>query len=304
MPPAAAKQRVTVPPGLVVIDKPDGMTSHDVVARVRRIMGTRKVGHAGTLDPMATGVLVLGIERATKLLGHLALDTKAYLATIRLGSSTTTDDAQGDVLSTVDATDVTEEAVAAGIRALTGHLQQVPSAVSAVKVDGKRAYARVRAGEQVELAARPVEVSRFDLLACRRAGAAVDLDVMVECSSGTYVRALARDLGAGLGVGGHLAALRRTRVGPFDLRVVTTLEKLADAPSLSLPLDDAVAAAFPRRDVDRGLAQALTLGQRLPAAGIAGTYGVFDPDGRAIALAVDEGAAARSVVVLAPAGSG
>jgi len=296
---AATKQRVVVPPGLIVVDKPDGMTSHDVVARVRRIMGTRKVGHAGTLDPMATGVLVLGIERATKLLGHLALDTKAYLATIRLGSSTTTDDAQGETLSTEDASGVADEAIAAGIRELTGHIQQVPSAVSAVKVDGKRAYARVRAGEQVELAARPVEVSRFDLLHTTRGDGVIDLDVMVECSSGTYVRALARDLGAGLGVGGHLAALRRTRVGPFDLRRIITLEKLADAPALSLPMDEAVAAAFPRHDVDHRRARSLQLGQKLPAAGIAGTYGVFDPDGRAIALAVDEGPAARSLVILA-----
>ncbi|MGB3439435.1 MAG: tRNA pseudouridine(55) synthase TruB [Actinophytocola sp.] len=298
MSPAAAKQRVIVPPGLVVVDKPDGMTSHDVVAKVRRIMGTRKVGHAGTLDPMATGVLVLGIERATKLLGHLALDTKAYLATIRLGSSTTTDDAQGETLSTSDVSAVADEAVAEGIAKLTGHIQQVPSAVSAVKVDGKRAYARVRAGEQVELAARPVEVSRFDLLSARRDDGGLELDVMVECSSGTYVRALARDLGADLGVGGHLAALRRTRVGPFDLRTVTTLEKLAENPVLSLPLDDAVAAAFPRHDVPVRQAKSLLMGQRLPSAGIEGTYGVFDPDGRAIALAVDEGAAARSVVVL------
>lgn len=297
MPSAAAKQRVTVPPGLIVVDKPDGMTSHDVVARVRRIMGTRKVGHAGTLDPMATGVLVLGIERATKLLGHLALDTKAYLATIRLGASTTTDDAQGEVLSTSDTSAVTDEAVAAGIARLTGHIQQVPSAVSAVKVDGKRAYARVRAGEEVSLPPRPVEVSRFDLLAARREDG-LELDVMVECSSGTYVRALARDLGADLGVGGHLAALRRTRVGPFDLRVVTTLEKLAEHPALSLPLSEAVAAAFPRRDVPYRQAELLLQGQRLPSAGIEGTYGVFDPDGRAIALAVDEGTATRSVVIL------
>ncbi|GAB1514534.1 tRNA pseudouridine(55) synthase TruB [Actinophytocola sp. KF-1] len=297
MPPAAAKQRVTVPPGLVVVDKPDGMTSHDVVAKVRRIMGTRKVGHAGTLDPMATGVLVLGIERATKLLGHLALDTKAYLATIRLGSSTTTDDAQGETLSTSDVAGVTDDAVRAGIAKLTGHIQQVPSAVSAVKIDGKRAYARVRAGEQVDIPARPVEVMRFDLLSTRREDG-LELDVMVECSSGTYVRALARDLGADLGVGGHLAALRRTRVGPFDLRVVTTLEKLAENPVLSMPLDEAVAAAFPRHDVPYRQAKSLLLGQRLPAAGIDGTYGVFDPEGRAIALAVDEGPAARSVVVL------
>jgi tRNA pseudouridine55 synthase len=297
VPPAAAKQRVIVPPGLVVVDKPDGMTSHDVVAKVRRIMGTRKVGHAGTLDPMATGVLVLGIERATKLLGHLALDTKAYLATIRLGSSTTTDDAQGETLSTSDTSAVTDAEVAAGIAKLTGHIQQVPSAVSAVKVDGKRAYARVRAGEQVELAARPVEVSRFDLLSARREDG-LELDVMVECSSGTYVRALARDLGADLGVGGHLAALRRTRVGPFDLRVVTTLDRLAENPALSLPLSEAVAAAFPRRDVPYRQAQALLQGQRIPSVGIEGTYGVFDPDGRAIALAVDEGDATRTVVVL------
>jgi tRNA pseudouridine55 synthase len=301
VPPAATKQRVTVPPGLVVVDKPDGLTSHDVVARVRRILGTRKVGHAGTLDPMATGVLVLGIERATKLLGHLALDTKAYLATIRLGSATTTDDAQGEVLSTEDASGVADDAVAAGIRVLTGHIQQVPSAVSAVKVDGKRAYARVRAGEEVTLAARPVEVSRFDLLATRREGTVVELDVMVECSSGTYVRALARDLGAYLGVGGHLGALRRTRVGPFDLRVVTTLDRLAEEPGLSLSLDDAVDKAFPRRDVDEPAAAALLRGQKLPAAGIAGTYGVFDPAGRAVALAVDEGQTSRSVVVLTPA---
>jgi tRNA pseudouridine55 synthase len=304
VPPASVKQRVVVPPGLVVVDKPEGLTSHDVVARVRRIMGTRKVGHAGTLDPMATGVLVLGIERATKLLGHLALDTKAYLATISLGSATTTDDAQGEVISTAppeSVAAVTDDAIAAGIRSLTGPIQQVPSAVSAVKVDGKRAYARVRAGEEVTLAARPVEVSRFDLLAARRLEDSIELDVMVECSSGTYVRALARDLGADLGVGGHLAALRRTRVGPFDLRVVTTLERLADAPGLSLPLDAAVAAAFPRRDVDERAAAALLRGQRLPAEGIPGTYGVFDPAGRAIALAVDEGHATRSVVVLTPA---
>jgi tRNA pseudouridine55 synthase len=264
-------------------------------------MGTRKVGHAGTLDPMATGVLVLGIERATKLLGHLALDTKAYLATIRLGAATTTDDAQGDTLSNADASGVADQAIAAGIAKLTGHIQQVPSAVSAVKIDGKRAYARVRAGEAVDLPPRPVEVSRFDLLATRREGTIVELDVMVECSSGTYVRALARDLGADLAVGGHLAALRRTRVGPFDLRVVTTLDQLAAEPGLSLSLDDAVAKAFPRRDVDVRSGAALLRGQQLPAAGIVGTYGVFDPAGHAIALAVDEGEAARSVVVLTPA---
>ncbi|MFL6140332.1 MAG: tRNA pseudouridine(55) synthase TruB [Labedaea sp.] len=281
------------------------MTSHDVVARVRRILGTRKVGHAGTLDPMATGVLVLGIERATKLLGHLALDRKAYLATVRLGSSTTTDDAEGDPVSSVDddrLDPVGDQDILTRIAALTGPLEQVPSAVSAVKIDGKRAYARVRAGEQVIIPPRPVQVYRFDLLHLRREPGAIDLDVLVECSSGTYVRALARDLGAALGVGGHLTALRRTMVGPFGLTQASTLAGLEQDPVLSLDLDAAVAAAFPRRDVDQGLAKALCHGQRLPAAGIAGTYGVFDADGHAVALAVDDGQLARPLVVLTPAG--
>ncbi|WP_106613467.1 tRNA pseudouridine(55) synthase TruB [Saccharothrix carnea] len=296
----SATSRPPVPPGLVVIDKPDGMTSHDVVAKVRRILGTRKVGHAGTLDPMATGVLVLGIERATKLLGHLALDSKAYLSTIRLGAATTTDDAEGEVLSTADASEVDEDAIRAGVAKLTGAIEQVPSAVSAVKIDGKRAYARVRAGEAVEIPARPVTVHRFDVLSIRREDGATELDVMVECSSGTYVRALARDLGADLGVGGHLAALRRTRVGPFDLRVAKTLEQLESAPGLSLDLDAAVSTAFPRREIAPREAVALSHGQRLAAGGLDGTYGVFGPDGHVVALAKDEGPIAKPLVVLAP----
>ncbi|MDT7723530.1 MAG: tRNA pseudouridine55 synthase [Actinomycetota bacterium] len=280
------------------------MTSHDVVARARRIMGTRKVGHAGTLDPMATGVLVLGIERATKLLGHLALDRKTYLATLSIGVSTTTDDAEGEVLGEVDPAKVagiTDAAIAAEIGKLTGPIQQVPSAVSAVKIDGKRAYARVRAGEDVVLPPRPVTVYRFDLLATRREADHLELDAVVECSSGTYVRALARDLGAALGVGGHLSALRRTTVGPFTLAKARTLEALEEAPELSLDLDSAVAAAFPRRDVDRNTARAVQFGQTVPAAGIDGTYGVFDPDGKVIALAADDEGVTRSVVVLVPA---
>ncbi len=280
------------------------MTSHDVVARARRIMGTRKVGHAGTLDPMATGVLVLGIERATKLLGHLALDRKTYLSTIALGVSTTTDDVEGERLSEAGLPEleaVTDAAIEAGIAELTGEIQQVPSAVSAVKVDGKRAYARVRAGEEVEIPPRPVTVYRFDLLATRREPGRIELDVMIDCSSGTYVRALARDLGRALDVGGHLMALRRTTVGPFTLATACTLDALEQRPELSLGLDDAVATAFPRRDVDAATARAVRFGQRIPAAGIAGTYGIFDPDGHALALAVDTPDTARSVVVLAPA---
>jgi tRNA pseudouridine55 synthase len=285
------------PDGLVVVDKPGGRTSHDVVARLRRILGTRKIGHAGTLDPMATGVLVCGVGRGTKLLGHLALDTKAYTATIRLGAATTTDDADGEVVATADAAAVTDDAVAVGMAALTGAIQQVPSSVSAVKVDGRRAYARVRAGEQVVLPARPVTVSVFTLLARR----GPELDVAVECSSGTYVRALARDLGAALGVGGHLTALRRTRVGPFTLEHARSLDALEGAPALSLTLTEAVAVAFPRRDVDAVLAADLGHGRPLPAAGLPGTYGVFAPDGRVLGLVAERGGAARPVVVLAPA---
>jgi tRNA pseudouridine55 synthase len=288
---------------VVIVDKSAGMTSHDVVARVRRIFGTRKVGHAGTLDPMATGVLVLGLERATKLLGHLALERKAYLATIRLGAATTTDDAEGATLSEVDASAVAEDAVHAGVRALTGDIQQVPSSVSAVKVAGKRSYQRVRDGEEVTLPARPVVVHRFDVLSLRRVERATELDVVVDCSSGTYVRALARDLGAGLGVGGHLTALRRTQVGPFGLAAARTLEQLTEAAVLSLSLDDAVALAFPRRDVPAREAAGLSHGQRLAPAGLPGTYGVFGPDGHVVALARDDagGGHAAPLVVLAPA---
>ena len=291
---------MTTEPGLLIVDKPAGITSHDVVARTRRILGTKAVGHAGTLDPMATGVLVLGVGRATKLLGLLALDDKAYLATIRLGMGTTTDDAEGQPLSTRDASSVDRAAVEAGIEALTGAIQQVPSTVSAIKVGGRRAYRLARGGEQVTLAARPVTVSRFELLDLRRAAAVTDLDVLVECSTGTYVRALARDLGAALGVGGHLTALRRTRVGPFGLDRARTLAELEATPRLSLTLDEAVATAFPRRDVDAAAARDLSHGRPLPPTGDPGTYGVFDPDGRAVGLVADRDGAARPVVVLRP----
>jgi tRNA pseudouridine55 synthase len=289
---------VTAPDGLLVVDKPAGWTSHDVVGRVRRLARTRKVGHAGTLDPMATGVLLLGIGRATRLLGHLALTSKTYEATVRLGATTVTDDAEGEVVEVRDASAVTDAQVLAGLAALTGAIEQVPSAVSAVKVDGVRSYARVRAGEDVALAARPVVVSRLDLVARR----GDELDVVVDCSSGTYVRALARDLGAGLGVGGHLTALRRTRVGPFDLSSARTLEQLADdTDDAVVRLDDAVAAAFPRRDLSAEEATALSYGKRLAPTGTDGTTGAFDPDGRCVALVEDRDGAARPTVVFRPA---
>jgi tRNA pseudouridine55 synthase len=200
--------------GILLVDKPGGITSHDVVSRVRKLAGTRKVGHAGTLDPMATGLLILGIDASTRLLTYLVGLDKEYFATIRLGFSTTTDDAEGDPLGdAVDASGVTPEAIAAAILPLSGAISQVPSSVSAIKVDGRRSYDRVRAGEDFALAARAVTVSAFEVLAARSG----ELDVRIECSSGTYIRALARDLGAALGVGAHLTALRRTRVGPFSV---------------------------------------------------------------------------------------
>ena len=297
-------------PGLLIVDKPAGITSHDAVAAVRRALGTRAVGHAGTLDPMATGVLVLGVGRATKLLGHLALGDKAYLATIRLGVATTTDDAEGEPLPPAgdavggvapDAGAVEPAAIHAGMAELTGAVQQVPSAVSAIKVGGQRAYALARAGRPVALAPRPVTVSRFDLLALRRGEHVTDLDVLVECSTGTYVRALARDLGAMLGVGGHLTALRRTRVGPFTLASARALDGVRDRPGLSLTLDEAVAAAFPRREVPAAAARDLAHGRPLPPEGTTGPYGVFGPDGLVVGLVEERDGMARAVVVLRPA---
>ncbi|MGW5453221.1 MULTISPECIES: tRNA pseudouridine(55) synthase TruB [Nocardia] len=295
--------------GLVIVDKDGGWTSHDVVARSRKLLRTKKVGHAGTLDPMATGVLVLGVERATKLLGQLILTSKAYTATIRLGQSTITDDAEGEVVATTPALHVTDADIAAGVAALTGDIQQVPATVSAIKIDGERAYARARAGEDVQLAARPVTVSRFDVLARRESGDFVDLDVEVDCSSGTYIRALARDLGAALGVGGHLTALRRTRVGPFTLEHARTLDELAAAaeaeqPLLSLDIDTAVRTAFPHRDIDEAQANDLRNGRWLDPVGIKGVYAAIDPTGRAIALLEESGKRAASVMVVRPQGIG
>jgi tRNA pseudouridine55 synthase len=294
--------------GLVVVDKPGGMTSHDVVSRVRRLAGTRKVGHAGTLDPMATGVLVLGVERSTRLLGHLTLADKTYLATIRLGVATVTDDAEGDPISAASAAAVDPGALAGPMAALTGAIEQVPAAVSAIKVDGKRSYHRVRAGEDVVLPARPVTVHRFALTASRRPEPdLLDLDVVVDCSSGTYIRALARDLGAALGTGGHLTALRRTRVGPFTIEAAATLQALgarvaAGGDPISLGLDDAVAQLFRRRDADAGEASVLGHGGRLAPLGDPGPYGVFGPDGLVIALVAERDGAARPEVVFRPAG--
>lgn len=296
----AQAQRPVPPAGIVVVDKPTGLTSHDVVARCRRFFGTRKVGHAGTLDPAATGVLVVGIERATKLLGHLALTTKSYEATIRLGAATSTDDAEGDVIGGAPTTGVGEADLDAPIAALTGEIMQRPSAVSAIKIAGKRAHERVREGESVDIPARPVAVDRFEIRAMRRDGDFLDVDVRVDCSSGTYIRALARDLGEALEVGGHLTALRRTRVGTFDLSVARTLPELEENPTLSVPLHSAVLENFAHRQVTAEEAAGIAHGKWLDAVGNRDTVAAVDPEGVPIALLAESGRRAASVFLVDP----
>ena len=264
VPDAAAR----VPAGILLVDKPEGITSHGVVARVRRVAGTRKVGHAGTLDPMATGVLVIGVESATRLLTFLVGADKEYTATIRLGAATSTDDREGETIATADAADlaaVDDARIDSAVAALTGQIDQVPSAVSAIKVAGERAYARVRAGESVELAARRVTIREFDVLARRRSAEALDLDVRVVCTSGTYIRALARDLGAALRVGGHLTALRRTRVGPLRIADAVGLGDLAEHGASAALVSPASAARrlFPAVELDSVQARDLANGKRL-----------------------------------------
>ena len=255
---------MTAPSGLIIVDKPGGMTSHDVVARIRQIAGTRRVGHAGTLDPMATGVLVVGVEKATRLLGYLTLTEKAYAATIRLGESTSTDDAEGEPTGGSPAAGVSAAALRSAIEKLTGQIVQVPPGVSAIKVGGQRAYKLTRAGAAPDLAARPVTVYEFTVTEMRTVGDFLDLDAVIRCSSGTYVRALARDLGVALGTGGHLTALRRTAVGPYDLSQARTLEDLSERPRV-IPLAQAAAAAFPRVDLTADDARRLAHGARIPA---------------------------------------
>ncbi len=283
--------------GLVVVDKPGQITSHGVVGRVRRLAGTRKVGHAGTLDPMATGVLVLGVNRATRLLGHLMLTDKTYEATVRLGVATTTDDAEGEVTATEPAAFLQPDAVEAEFARLVGDILQVPTAVSAIKVDGQRAYARVRAGEKVELKARPVTIHSLEVGAQRTAGDWLDVDISVRCSSGTYIRAIARDVGAALGVGGHLTALRRTAVGPFGVDEARTLEEL-DEQFVMIPIAEAARASFPSVDLTEEQAAAVRYGRRLDLVLQApGEHAVFAPDGQFLALYEAAGGGARPVAV-------
>lgn len=284
-------------PGILLVDKPGGMTSHDVVARARRALGTRKIGHAGTLDPMATGLLVLGVEGATRLLTFVVGLDKTYEATIRLGVTTDTDDADGETQATTDASSLDSLAITAAIGALTGRISQVPSTYSAIKVDGRRAYDLARAGEDVQLKAREVTVSRFDVLAERRAGEHVDLEVVVDCSSGTYIRSLARDLGAALGVGGHLTALRRTRIGPFDVAGTPGVDDLADAPLLD-PATAAV-AVLGRFDVTADEARDLRHGKRLVGAADrlpANPTAAIDPAGALVGIVERRGDDVKSAM--------
>jgi len=278
--------------GILLVDKPAGITSHDAVSRTRKRAGTKKVGHAGTLDPMATGLLVLGINSSTRLLTYVVGLDKEYFATIRLGASTVTDDREGDRLdqaSTDDIDAIAPQAIVAEIARLTGDIEQVPSTVSAIKVDGKRAYALVRAGESVELRSRAVTVSAFELLGTRRvavdATTYLDLDVRVGCSSGTYIRALARDLGAALGVGGHLTALRRTRIGPFRVEDAADLATMVVAEHLLAPADVA-STLFPTIALDTQQVVDLTHGKRIRFADAAdgAPVAALAPDGRLVGL--------------------
>lgn len=302
-------RRVT-PDGLVLVDKPAGWTSHDVVSRMRRLAATRRVGHAGTLDPMATGVLVLGVNRATKLLTFLVGCDKQYTATIRLGATTVTDDAEGDITATTDTAEVTRERIEHAVADLTGDIMQVPSSVSAIKIDGKRSYHRVREGEDVELPARAVTVSSFVVHDVREADfdgvSVLDVDVTVDVSSGTYVRALARDLGAALGVGGHLTALRRTRVGAFTLEATQTLETLSDLVDAGedlpvVPMAEAAADAFGVHDISVEQERALGYGQRIDSAPERrDVVAAITPSGRLAAILDESGPKAKSRVTFPP----
>ncbi|GAB3322307.1 tRNA pseudouridine(55) synthase TruB [Geodermatophilus aquaeductus] len=295
-----------VTPGILLVDKPGGMTSHDVVARARRVLSVRRVGHAGTLDPMATGLLVLGVGTATRLLGHLGGSDKVYEATVRLGQTTVTDDREGEVLTTTSAGGLDDDAVRAALAAQTGPLLQVPSSVSAVKVGGRRSYDRVRAGEEVVLEPRAVTVHRLDVhWITRPTPDLVDVEVTVACTAGTYVRAIARDAGAALGVGGHLTALRRTASGPFTTDRAAPVEEaaaaLADGGGAGvLGLTEAATAIYPERRLSEEEARAVGYGQRIAATGRPGLTAAVDPAGRLVALLEDTGSGARVAVGFPP----
>jgi len=310
----------SAPHGILLVDKAPERTSHDVVARVRWLLGTKKVGHAGTLDPMATGLLVLGVGQGTRLLTYLVGLDKTYEATIRLGRATTTDDREGEELGeVVDATALSEAEIEESLGALRGDIEQVPSTVSAIKIDGKRAYARARAGEDVQLAARPVRISRFEVTGRATDGPHLDLDAVIDCSSGTYVRALARDLGAARGVGGHLTALRRTAVGPFSVQDALHVPARGEGDDVELPLHglgEIASRVLATLRVDAEQVEALGSGRRirstaevaptpgpLPRAAQAGEeppVAALDAAGRLIAILARDRDSWRPALVVPP----
>jgi tRNA pseudouridine55 synthase len=310
---------LTTASGLLLVDKPEGFTSHDVVAKLRGIVGTRKIGHAGTLDPMATGLLVIGVNSATKLLTFLVGEDKTYIATIRLGASTITDDRESEYLSVASTGDVealTELDITNAIRPLTGEIMQVPSSVSAIKIDGERAYAKVRGGDEVKLAARPVTIARFDVLGEMRRETVgeqhfIDLDVIIDCSSGTYIRALARDLGVALEVGGHLTALRRTRVGVYQVTDSQALADLKKGEVELLPITKSAREAFDVRELSAGEVVDLRHGKRIEVGVIAENaaakdrvIAAFAPTGDLVAMLTKAGSTLKSLVVFAEVPNG
>jgi len=287
--------------GFLVVDKAPGMTSHDVVAVARKALGTRKVGHAGTLDPMATGVLVLGFGNGTRLLQYITDGDKSYTATIVLGAATITDDREGEVVSEVDASQITDEQIKTGLTKMVGEIQQRPSSVSAVKVDGERAYDRVRAGEVFELAARTITISKLDILEIRHLGVLIEIDIDVTCSAGTFIRAIARDLGSDLQVGGHLSALRRTRVAGFPISQAISFEDLKAQSFTPLELADVARATFQVRELALDEVLELSFGRPLSVNATEAIYAALSPDDRLIALLKNESGKAKPIAVFAAA---
>jgi tRNA pseudouridine55 synthase len=287
--------------GFLVVDKAPAMTSHDVVAVARKALGTRKVGHAGTLDPMATGVLVLGFGNGTRLLQYITDGDKSYTATIVLGAATITDDREGEVISEVDASQVTDDQIKTGLGKMVGEIQQRPSSVSAVKVDGERAYDRVRAGEVFELAARTITISSLDILEIRRLGARVEIDIDVTCSAGTFIRAIARDLGSDLQVGGHLSVLRRTRVAGFPISQAISIDDLKTQTFTPLALSDVARATFQVRELALDEVSELSFGRPLVSNSSDQIFAALAPDDRLIALLKNESGKAKPIAVFAAA---
>lgn len=287
--------------GFLVVDKAPGMTSHDVVAVARKALGTRKVGHAGTLDPMATGVLVLGFGNGTRLLQYITDGDKSYTATIDLGAATITDDREGEVLTEVDASQITDDQIKNGLAKMIGEIAQRPSSVSAVKVAGERAYDRVRAGEVFELAARTITISTLDILEIRRLGVRIEIDIDVTCSAGTFIRAIARDLGSDLQVGGHLSALRRTRVAGFPISQAISFEDLKAQSFTPLELADVARATFQVRELALDEVLELSFGRPLSVNATEAIYAALSPDDRLIALLKNESGKAKPIAVFAAA---